>query len=162
MSADSSLHDDEHLAPSLEHVFDVDVEVADPIVVGDTGGGERRIIPITGGTVSGRVDGTVIDAGADYQLFRAEGPTELVAKYAIETEDGDRVYVENRGMRVASPEDKRRLRDGEAVDPGNVYFRSVPEFEVATPDLGWLERSVFVATGIRQPYGVKLAVFRVA
>jgi hypothetical protein len=154
-------HESEHLTPSLEHVLDLDIEVAEPLVVGDTGDGERRIIQITDGTVSGRLNGHVLPGGADYQLFREDRPTELVAKYAFETDGGTRVYVENRGIRVTDPEDSRRLRDGEKVDPEDVYFRSVPEFETADPALNWLSDSVFVATGIRQPYGVKLAVYRV-
>lgn len=154
-------HSNEHLTPSLEHVLDLDIEVADPIEIGETSDGERRIVEITDGTVSGCVDGHVLPGGADYQLFRRERPTELVAKYALETDAGSRVYVENRGIRVTDPEDSDRLRDGKAVDPADVYFRSVPEFETADPDLTWLERNVFVATGVRQPYGVKLAVYRV-
>jgi hypothetical protein len=155
-------HENDHLTPSLEHVLDLDIEVADPLVIGETSDGERRIIEITAGEVSGRLHGHVLPGGADYQLFREERPTELVAKYAFETESGSRVYVENRGIRVTDPEDSRRLRDGKEVDPEDVYFRSVPEFETADPELDWLSDSVFVATGIRQPYGVKLAVYRVA
>lgn len=153
--------DDPHLAVDVERVLELDIEVDAPIDIGETGDGERRIIPITGGTVSGRCEGTVLSAGADYQLFRTRRPTELVAKYAFETDAGDRVYVENRGIRVASPENKRRLRDGEEVDPDDVYFRSTPRFEVATPELSWLAENVFVASGVRQPRGVKLAVYRV-
>ncbi|WP_408960232.1 DUF3237 domain-containing protein [Natrinema sp. 74] len=147
--------------PSLEHVMDLEVEVEEPIEIGETGDGQRRIIPITGGTVSGRIEGRVISAGADYQLFRVDRPTELVAKYAFETDDGSSVYVENRGIRSAPPETKERLRDGDPVDPDEVYFQSTPEFETADPDLEWLTRNVFVASGIRQPRGVKLAVYRV-
>ena len=36
-------------APSLEHVTDLTVFVAAPIEVGQTGSGQRRLIPITGG-----------------------------------------------------------------------------------------------------------------
>lgn len=151
----------EALQPSLERVLTLDVDVSAPIEIGDTGDGRRRIIPITGGTVSGRVDGRVLDAGADYQLYRTNRPTELVAQYAIETDDGDRVFVNNRGIRVASPEVKRNIRDGEEVSPDDVYFRSVPQFETAAPDLEWLTERVFVATGIRRPEGVRLAVFSV-
>jgi len=147
--------------PRLEHVLDLDVEVADPIVVGETGDGLRRIIPITGGTVSGRVEGTVLDGGADFQRFRVDRPTELVAKYAIETVDGDRVYVENWGIRHASPAVKERLRDGLPVDQSEVYFQSTPRFETAAPALDWLTQHVFVAAGIRRPNGVLLAVYRV-
>ncbi|MDS0295729.1 DUF3237 domain-containing protein [Halogeometricum luteum] len=147
--------------PTLEHVFDIDVEVDEPIEIGDTGDGQRRIIPITGGTVSGRIQGHVISAGADYQLFRTDRPTELVAKYAFETNDGSRVYVENRGIRSASSEVKERLRDGDSVSPDEVYFQSTPRFETSDADLEWLTRNVFVASGTRQPRGVKLAVYRV-
>ncbi len=147
--------------PSLEHVMDLDIEVEEPIEIGETGNGRRRIIPIAGGTVSGRIEGRVISAGADYQLFRIDRPTELVAKYAFETDDGSNVYVENRGIRSAPSETKERLRDGDPVDPDEVYFQSTPEFETADPDLEWLTQNVFVASGIRQPKGVKLAVYRV-
>ncbi|AHG02164.1 hypothetical protein HALLA_19895 (plasmid) [Halostagnicola larsenii XH-48] len=149
------------LVPTLEQVLELDIEVDDPIEIGETGDGSRRIIPIRGGTVSGRCDGTVLQAGADYQLYRTERATELVAKYAFETDEGSRVYVENEGIRHASPETSERIRDGRPVDPEDVYFQSVPTFETADPDLEWLTESVFVASGTRQPNGVKLRVYRV-
>lgn len=161
MGGETDAHDSAALEPTLEHVMDLEIEVEEPIEIGETGDGQRRIIPIVDGTVSGRIEGRVIPAGADYQLFRVERPTELVAKYALETDGGSRIYVENRGIRSASPETKERLRDGDPVDPDEVYFQSTPQFETADPDLEWLTRSIFVASGIRQPKGVKLAVYRV-
>jgi len=162
MADDSWQTDDPNLELGLERVMEIEAEVEAPIEIGETGNGQRRIIPIIGGSVSGRIEGTVIDAGADYQLYRDDRPTELVAKYAIETTDGDRIYVENEGMRHAEPEAKRRLRDGKPVDPEDVYFCSVPQFETAAEDLKWMEENIFVATGTRQPKGVKLAIYRVA
>lgn len=153
--------DDPNLELGLERVMELDVEVEEPIEIGDTGDGQRRIIPILGGTVTGRIEGEVLDAGADYQIYRDRRPSELVAKYAIETRDGDRIYVENRGMRFADPEVSERIREGKPVDPEDVYFCSVPEFEVAAPELEWLENRIFVATGTRQPNGVRLAVYQV-
>ena len=147
--------------PGLERVLELDVEVSAPIDIGETGDGLRRIVPIEGGTVSGRVEGHILPGGADYQLFRVDRPTRLVARYAFETADGDRVYVENEGIRDAEPAVKERLRDGEPVDPDAVYFQSAPRFETAAPELDWLSRRVFVAGGSRQPRGVKLAVFMV-
>lgn len=107
------------------------------------------------------MNGEVLPGGADFQLFRADRPTELVAKYAFETDDGARVYVENEGIRFASPEVDERIRNGKPVDADDVYFRSVPTFETAAPDRQWLTQSVFVATSERQPNGVRLAVYRV-
>lgn len=147
--------------PTLEHVFDLDIEVSAPIDIGETGSGLRRIIPIERGRLSGRIEGEVLPGGADYQLFRVDRPTELVARYAFETDGGDRVYVENRGIRHASPENKRRLRDGEPVDPADVYFQSTPRFETAAPELSWLTEGIFVAPGTRMPRGVRLSVHQV-
>ncbi|QSW97700.1 DUF3237 domain-containing protein [Haloterrigena alkaliphila] len=161
MGTDSTDRLPDDLVPTLEHVLDLEIEVEEPIEIGETGNGQRRIIPIVDGTVSGRIEGTIIPAGADYQLFRVDRPTELVAKYAFETDDGSRVYVENRGIRAASPETKERLRDGEPVDSEEVYFQSTPRFETADPDLEWLTERIFVAAGIRRPKGVKLAVYAV-
>lgn len=147
--------------PGLERVLELDVEVSAPIDVGETGNGLRRIIPIERGTVSGRVSGHILPGGADFQLFRIDRPSHLVAKYAFETDDGDRVYVENRGIRHASPENKRRLRDGDPVDPEDVYFQSTPRFETAAPELSWLTEGIFVAPGSRMPRGVRLSVHKV-
>ncbi|MDJ1433993.1 DUF3237 domain-containing protein [Halostagnicola sp. A-GB9-2] len=161
MGTENADHETDPHIPTLEQVLELDIEVDDPIEIGDTGDGRRRIIPISGGTVSGRCEGTVLAAGADYQLYRTERATELVAKYAFETDNGSRVYVENEGIRYASPETSKRLRDGKPVDPDEVYFQSVPSFETADSDLEWLTQSVFVASGTRQPNGVKLFVYRV-
>jgi hypothetical protein len=51
--------------------------------------GSRNIIPITGGTVTGLVTGSVLPGGADYQLA-ASGGTTLDARYNLK---GDKGYV---------------------------------------------------------------------
>lgn len=58
-------------------------------------GGERNIIPITGGTLEGRIRGKVLNAGADYQ--RLTKPMILEARYLWQTEDGDIIIVRNGG-----------------------------------------------------------------
>ncbi len=40
-------------------------------------------------------------------------------------------------------------------------LQSVPEFETADPELGWLSERIFVASGARQPNEVELAVYQV-
>lgn len=147
--------------PSLARVMTIDVEVGDPIDVGETGKGHRLVIPITGGSVSGKVSGTVLDAGADYQLFRLERPTKVDARYAFETDDGSAVYVRNEGLVHASADLGRELFSGEGVDSVGFYFRTNPTFETDDPDLSWLTEHLFVATVTSQPGGVRVIAYRV-
>ncbi|MBP0446306.1 DUF3237 domain-containing protein [Roseomonas sp. SSH11] len=149
-------------APALEAVGQVDVAVAAPILVGPTPAGERRIIPILGGTVSGpRMQGEILPGGADFQLIRPDGVAEIEARYTIRLADGALVYVVNRGIRHAAPEDMARLLRGEPVPPERVYFRTTPVFETSAPDHAWLQRSLFVGFGERQPEAVRVRIFSV-
>ena len=67
----------------------------------------------------------------------------------------------NRGVRHAAPEDMARLLRGEWVPPERVYFRTSPVFETAAPAHAWLQRSLFLGLGERQPNLVKVRLFAV-
>ena len=52
------------------------VQVGSPVILGNDGFGEARIVPILGGTVSGPgLTGTILPGGADEQRIRADGLT---------------------------------------------------------------------------------------
>lgn len=149
-------------APALELAFELHAEVAPPTVVGELPTGTRRIVGILGGTFEGpSIKGKVLPGGADWQLIRADGFTEVDARYTLETDGGDLVYVSNVGIRHAPPDVISRLNAGEAVDQSQIYFRTVPKFETAAPELQWLMRSLFIATGERYPNGVVIRYWRV-
>ena len=63
--------------------------------VGATKNGARNIIPITGGTLSGKIIGKVLAGGADYQ--KLANPMTLDARYLWQTDDGDVIIVRNAG-----------------------------------------------------------------
>jgi hypothetical protein len=147
-------------APALEFVTELEVAIATPLEIGETGAGERRVIPITGGIARGpRLNGTIRQAGADFQVIRQSGVTELVARYVIEAEGGALIYVENAGLRHGPPELMAKLRRGESVDPRLIYFRTVPRFETASPAHAFLMRHVFIGVGARHPDKVRLGVW---
>ena len=149
-------------APELAHAFDVAARVGAPIEIGLIAGNLRRVIPVEGGEVLGpRIRGRVLPGGADFQIMRADGITELEARYVIETDDGGLIYVENRGVRRGPPELMAKLRRGETVDPALIYFRATPRFETAAPEYEWLMRSVFICAGARFPDRVELRFFEV-
>jgi hypothetical protein len=76
-------------------VFTEQVGIGSSLSVGASKRGTRNIIPITGGTVSGRFTGTVVPGGADFQIV--SGGTKLDARYALKSDDGEYVVVRNCG-----------------------------------------------------------------
>src|SRR6267154_6908395 len=152
------------MAPQLatKFVFSLAIQIGAPIVAGDLGHGTRRIIPILGGEVRGdKVNGTIFPCGADFQVIRPNGFTELEAKYAFETDDGAVIYIENIGIRFGPKEALDRIAKGEAVDPALIYFRSVPKFETGSEKYRWLMENLFIGVGARYPDRVELDVHQV-
>lgn len=151
--------------PILEPVAELTVYVATPIEAGAVTGlnsrGRRRIIPITGGKVSGTINGTVLPGGADFQIVVSDTCADLDARYLLQLDSGEHVFVMNRALRRGSVEDIARLVRGEPVDPAAIYFRCAPTFEVSSPALAWLTESLFVGTGARFPDRVEMRFFRV-
>lgn len=146
--------------PTLTPFADLSVEVDRPQEVGHTQHGLRRLIPIIGGQVTGPGwSGRVLPGGADFQLIVNERMAELDARYVIEVDGGDLIYVCNRAVRTAAPDVMARLIRGEAVPPEQVYFRCAPRFETASPSLGWITETLFVGTGMRQPDRVLMRFF---
>jgi len=138
------------------------VEVGTPVEVGNVAGGRRRIISILGGTFAGPdVRGAVLSGGADWQIVRGDGFTELDTRYTLRTDRDELIYIRNAGIRHAAPEIMQKLLAGERVDPMLVYFRTVPVFETAAPRLQWLTRAIFVGDGERQPNLVIVRVWKI-
>ena len=152
------------MAPALQtkYVFSLAILIGAPIVAGETGHGTRRIIPILGGEVRGEgIKGTIFPVGADFQILRPNGFTELEAKYAFEMDDGAIVYIENLGIRFGPKELLDRIAKGENVDPASIYFRSVPKFETGAENYRWLMQNLFVGVGARHPDRVEIDVHQV-
>jgi hypothetical protein len=149
-------------APTLRHAFTVQVQVARPVELGQIDGGQRRFVPITGGSVQGpRLTGDVMPYGGDWQDIRPGGLTEVFARYFLKAADGTVIGVENSGVRVASEAVTADLARGVPVDPGSYYFRTTPRFDVVPGPHGWLRSTLFVATGIRRPDLVQITIFSV-
>ena len=104
----------------------------------------------------------VVPGGADFQLVASPTMATLEARYVLETEAGELVYVHNDAIRTAAPEVMARLLRGEAVEPQQVYFRCVPRFECAAPALAWIGERVFLGTGLRRPSQVAMRFFEVS
>jgi hypothetical protein len=149
-------------APQLELIFAAHVSVGVPLDLGDVGKGGRRIVPITGGEFSGpNIRGTVVPGGADWQILRGDGASELEARYTLRTDDGALINVRNYALRHGPPEVMAALAAGRAVEPGSYYFRGAAFFETGAPRYAWMTRCIVVCTGEREPAGVKLKFYKV-
>jgi Protein of unknown function (DUF3237) len=151
------------MTPQLatRYVFTITAHIGGVTSAGDIGHGVRRIIPITGGEVRGDINGKVCPFGADFQIIRPNELIELEAKYAIETNDGAVIYVENKGLRFGPIDLLLQLKRGEPVDPRLIYFRTVPKFETGAEKYRWLMESLFIGSAARHADRVVIDVHQV-
>ena len=152
--------------PKLKYFATLNVAVGLPQEIGVSLHGERRVIPILGGTAQGEGwKGNILNGGADYQLILTPRMTHLDAHYVIELEseldNGERIYIHNKAIRVASAEVTKKLKIGKAVDPELIYFRCHPTFETSSSAMQWITERVFVGTGVRRPDSVELQFFEI-
>jgi hypothetical protein len=149
-------------APATRFVFAIKAKVAPVQDLGQTARGHRRIIDILGGEVHGpKLEGEILPCGADWQIVRPDGTIEVVARYTIRSRSCAHVYVQNEGLRVASPEVLARMGKGELMPPDTYHFRTAPRFETSEPSLKWLERATFVGVAARAPDRVAIGFHEV-
>src|SRR5690606_17166604 len=116
--------------------------------------GTRQFIPITGGRFVGAngLRGEVMAGGADWQLRRPDGVTEVLAIYSIRTDDGAVIEVDNRGI-IVPP----------AAPGGRAFIATTPRFHAPQGPYEWLNKTAFVGTITPNPAGgaVIIRVFKV-
>lgn len=105
--------------------------------VGASKRGNRNIIPITGGELTGRISGKVLPGGADYQNLSP--PATIDARYLWQTGDGEIIIVRNAGP----------------------FGALVPTFEVRSDSpYAWLNKGVYLSSNPgRAPGGVGITMY---
>jgi hypothetical protein len=137
---------------SADFMFTAEVKVSSPLVVGQGPDGLRRFIPITGGGVSGPAfNGKVLAGSGDWQIVRSDGVVSLEARYTLESADGVRIAITNRGLRDASPAVTERFMRGDAVAASEYYFRTVAQIEAPLGSkYEWMNRKLFIGIAERR------------
>lgn len=148
--------------PELRFLCDFEVELAAPMELGEAPPGRRRIIPIVGGSVRGeRLNGRILNLGADWQTVYRDGLAVLDTRYSMCTDDGALIDIRNLGVRHGPASVMQALARGEAVDPASYYMRTTPRFETGDPRYAWLNRIIAVGTGARDANSVRLKIYEV-
>ncbi len=143
-------------SPSLKPVYRLEATVGEPLDLGDLAQGRRRIVPLTSGNFAGpELNGTLLPgSSADWQVVLRDGTALGDIRYTLQTDGGDLLYVQSRGVRHGCPEVLERLGRGEDVDASEYTFRTSTQIETAAPELDWLNKGIFISVGGRQPGAV--------
>ena len=150
--------------PTLTRVYRLEATLGAALDLGQIPQGQRRIVPLTGGTFTGpQLGGQLLPgASADWQVILADGTALGDIRYTLRTDDGDLLYVQSRGIRHGSADVLARLGRGEPVDPSEYTFRTATQIETTAPQLDWLNKGVFISVAGRQPASVIYEVYLVA
>jgi hypothetical protein len=140
----------------MTRVFRLEATVGEPLELGDIARGKRRIVPLTGGTFTGpELNGTLLPgSSADWQIVLPDGTALGDIRYTLQTDNGDLLYVQSRGVRHGSADVLARLARGEDVDASEYTFRTSTQIETAAAGLEWLNKGVFISVGGRRPGAV--------
>jgi hypothetical protein len=145
--------------PKFEFVYECDATLEPALDFGRTFEGQRRIIPITGGTVRGpKIRGELLSGGADWNLTRNDGAGSVEAAYYLKTDDGVLIRIVNKGVGGGGPPAP------EGATGERFFMFTHPSFEAPTGKYDWLNRSMFVGTlGARKDAhnAVLIRVFRI-
>jgi hypothetical protein len=150
------LSSDQLPEPRLTLAYRLEATLGQPLDLGDVAQGHRRIVPQTGGTFTGpMLNGKLLPgASADWQIVLPDGTALGDIRYVLQTDAGELLYVQSRGVRHGSTEVLARLSRGEDVDASEYTFRTSTQIETADPALDWLNKGIFISVGGRQATGV--------
>ena len=149
--------------PALVHMTRVVCEVGALVSLGGPAKhGERRFVPLGGGTVVGpELSGTLVEGGVDWQVQRADGVTDISAHYVIRTADGALIEVQSDGLRHGPPDVMARLARGEDVPPQEYFFRTLVRLTTGHANWLHLNKVMAIAAGRREPRRVVLDFWRI-
>ena len=140
---------------ALEMRISLGARVHIPVAEGYT----RGAVLIEHGTFAGpSISGRIVrGSGGDFPMVRPDGSGRFESQYLLETDDGAHILKRSTGVRHAPPEVVRALLAGEEVDPQSYYMRMMPRFEAPQGPYDWMNRTLFVGVGQRNPSG---SIFR--
>jgi hypothetical protein len=124
----------------LEFALEIRMALGERMHIHLAKGYTRGAVLIGGGTFSGPgLSGTLVaGSGGDFPLVRHDGGGRFESQYLL---------------RTADPAVIRRLMAGEEVDPHDYYMRMTPRFEAPAGPYDWMNRTIFVGVGRRNPTG---------
>lgn len=135
----------------LQHkfLFDLKVLSLDAIEIGTSPIGKRVIYPAEKGTFNGpELKGEVLQNGGDWLLTINATTSKIDARGVLETDDGERIYIQYNGFIHRNDDD-------------SFYFRINPTFETASEKYSWLNHTLAIGVGEFIEGGVQYKVYAI-
>jgi len=123
--------------------FRLEVEVLAPQALDPSSMGPVRVVSITGGRVSGRLQGAILPGGTDWQTVQDDGAVGIEARYLLELTDGARIELQSRGLRAV----------GASAFWSSIWLRS------ADPAHAWVNGAQFIGLGRKLDGHVAIEAF---
>ena len=138
--------------PQFEFVFEASIKRGDPMEIGQSKFGARRVVNLLGGSFEGpKIKGEIPVGGTSIYVARADGVTMVNAQYVLKTGDGALIFTRNEGLIVPGPE---------GAPP---YIRTTASFEAPIGRYDWLNKALFL--GLAHPNQAtqtsNLAIYRI-
>jgi len=139
----------------LEFALEMRLSLGRRIHIPVAEGYTRGAVLVESGTFEGPgISGRIVPgSGGDFPLVWQDGGGRFESQYLLETDDGAHILKRSTGVRAAPPEVVAALLAGEEVDPASYYMRMIPRFEAPAGPHDWLNRTIFVGAGRRNPEG---------
>lgn len=139
----------QNLELEYKFLFDLIVLSEDPIEIGTSPIGTRAIYPVQEGTFSGpKLKGEVLKNGGDWLLTIDSTTSKIDARGVLETDDGERIYIQYNGFIHRNDDD-------------SFYFRTNPIFETASEKYSWLNHTLAIGVGEFIEGGVQYKVYAI-
>ncbi|HTI08131.1 MAG TPA: DUF3237 domain-containing protein [Puia sp.] len=133
-----------------EFLFDLDINVNPPQVVGPVLKGTRLIFPFKDGVVKGdKINGKILTCGGDWGLVLDSTTFKVDVRATFETDDGALIYMTYSGYNHANAKNFATISAGKGgeLSASDYYFRTSASFETSSPKYAWLNRIVAIGIG---------------
>lgn len=135
--------------PRLEHLYYIEVEVEKGHRIGRLPEGDASAVPIIGGRFEGgRMSGTVLSFGADWNSMRPGPKVRISTRYVLKTDDGAIISLNTDGRGVFGLKAMPGFMTGKP-DPSAIYFRQHLIFRTGSAKYAWLNDALaFAVVGL--------------
>ena len=133
-----------------EFLFDLEINLNPPQVVGPVLKGTRLISPFRDGFVkSDKLNGKILECSGDWGLVIDSTTFKVDSRATLETDDGVLIYLTYTGYSHANAKIAALIGAGKGGElfPSDYYFRTSVSFETGSPRYAWLNHTVAIGVG---------------